>query len=185
MQNKYQPIIEESLEWIDVSKKQDNSENNNNEENLLDSTPYDQLDEIKKLAVRLRANLLPYKIVQKRIKEQFQKEYVEDTLQHWFDKSGVCRQALEYYKQKLSIQLELELIEANNILKQAGITSLSLLADSLIEEDKYTESQKATARDLLDRSGFAKSNKIDLNQKIESKAMDQLAEDIHTILSAK
>lgn len=185
MLSKSKPIIEESLDAIKPVESLKRLSKVSVEQIELNTNPYEQLDEIHKLATRYRANFLPYKYIQKRIKEVYIKEYGETTLHQWFDKGGMCRAALDWYRKKLVEQTEADLLEINNKLKQAGIDSLSLLADSLVDDKVLTESQKATARDLADRAGFPKVQRTDFQGKIESDSTKELAASIRGILERR
>ncbi|MDE1866449.1 MAG: hypothetical protein KGI08_01905 [Thaumarchaeota archaeon] len=149
-----------------------------------EKSPYDALDEIYQTAVDLRATLTPYRLIMKDINAQYNQTYREQTVRRWFMQGGICFAALEYIKNERAAQRKSDLEEVDHALKDAAVDAIGIIKRSLNGEDIDPE-KLTTARDVLDRTGYPKTQRLDANGKFESDGLNTVALGIKAILERR
>lgn len=150
-------------------------------------TGYEQLKQQYRLAIDLRLQWYPYRVISKKLEKGGFKA-TEMTLEKWFSKGGFCHEVYNNMRALRARELEEEIKEQQNMLEQGKRNSLIILnraLDKAVENDEISTEDYNNARDMLDRTGVPKQTKTDINGKIESEGVKEMAGLIKAVLESK
>lgn len=181
----FPPIAEETFPVVFPEIPKQNQSVPIIEEKPEDQLAYEALDDIKKLAVRLRVRLLPYKKIVQRIFEDHEHQYTTQGISEWFIKKGPCYPAFQYWKRKTDAEAEENLKMVAPRIRYAAVEAIGILSEGMIDNSISAE-QIRIAQDILDRANFPKITKAENTQNIKSdeftdmaQSMKSIAEDLH------
>lgn len=145
---------------------------------------YEELDEIDQVAVDLHIVWTPYKTIKQELADQFEKKITEQSIRRWFMRGGRLYAIATKRKQERIEERQKNKIEAQAQLDEGSQEAIGVIRASARGEN-ISEQQLNAAKDILDRTGFPKTTKLDANGKFESEGLTVVAQGIKAILERR
>lgn len=154
MKPKVSPILEESFPTGKITKLKQTSTKED------EPNPFIKLKGYEQKAIDMRIALIPYSIIQKELKSVYNKDVEEQTIRRWFMEGMPCKEALKWREKQLEKD-ELEKSDkAYGRLVALAYDAIGMLNDGLIK-DRMSQNQIRIAQDILDRTGYPKTSKVE------------------------
>lgn len=144
-------------------------------------TPSELRNDMLQIALSMRLRGMRYELISNALKDAGYKAK-ETTVRDWFAVNGDLHAAYMAERQKRLEELQKDLADTQDQLKEAALDALGLLREGMAT-GLVTKGQMAIAQDILDRAGYAKTIKTD--NKVESDSMTEVAKGIKSILERK
>lgn len=153
------------------------------EENSQDQSLFDSLSKKHQIAVKLKLQGCTYYMIADEISKTYNHVF-EDTVAHWFSKSGICHEVYTTLRQRALTELNDNINNVQTELKQGALDAMGVIRKAARGED-VSDTQLSAAKDLLDRAGFPKITKQELAGKLETPGLTAVAEGIKAILERR
>lgn len=145
---------------------------------------YEQLEEWEQLAIDLHIVWTPYKTIIAELKEQLGHQITAQGLRRCFMKDGRLTEIFEQRKKEHLQQRAKQKEEVQEQLNEGAVEAIGVIRAASRGEN-ISEMQLKAAHDILDRTGYPKTTKLDANGKFESDGLTTVAAGIKAILERK
>ena len=159
------PIVNEAVQSPVIPISQQNQPITTELISIEPQNPYEVLDPIRRAIVDYRLSSLPYKLIQKEIKELYGKEYLEQSLRWMFCVKGPCYSAYQYMQEQRESERDARQDRIGQQFHQTAEDAIGIMRKGLLENN-ITNLQLEIANNILDRAGWPKTAKLESRQEI-------------------